>query len=133
VIVAAVASWFFGAAWYGILSKPWMAAAGVTPDGMRDASGTKKNPLVPMVFSFFSELLMAAVMKLILPMSATAGTGNRVTDVLVLAVAIWAGFMVTTMAVNNAFGGRKPMLTVIDSGHWLGVILIQALVLGLWY
>ena len=32
----------------------------------------------------------------------------------------WFGFVLTTMTVNNAFHGRRPMLTVIDSGHWLG-------------
>ena len=35
----------------------------------------------------------------------------------------WFGFVLTTMAVNNAFCGRKPMLTVIDGGHWLGVLV----------
>jgi hypothetical protein len=34
------------------------------------------------------------------------------------------------MAVNNAFTGRKTMLTVIDAGHWLGVMIILGAVLG---
>ncbi len=132
VIVAAVASWFFGAAWYGILSKPWMAAKGITHADMVDASGKKKSPLVPMLISFIGELIMAVVLKLLLPLSVNAGTGNPICDVLTLAVVIWFGFIVTTQTVNNAFGNAKPMLTVIDSGHWLGVLLVQALVLGLW-
>ena len=32
---------------------------------------------------------------------------------------VWAGFMVTTMLVNNAFAGRRYVLTAIDAGHWL--------------
>jgi hypothetical protein len=43
---------------------------------------------------------------------------------------VWFGFMLTAMAVNNAFTGRKVMLTVIDAGHWLGVMLILGAVLG---
>jgi hypothetical protein len=43
---------------------------------------------------------------------------------------IWFGFMLTTMAVNNAFTGRKVMLTAIDAGHWLGVMLIIGAILG---
>lgn len=132
VIAAAVASWLFGAAWYGVLSKPWMAAKGITPADMVDARGKKKSPLVPMAISFVGELIMAAVLKLLLPASMHAGTGNPICDVLVLAAVIWFGFILTTQAVNNAFGNAKPALTIIDSGHWLGVLLIQALVLGIW-
>ena len=43
---------------------------------------------------------------------------------------LWAGFVVTSMAVNHAFQGAKPALTLIDSGHWLGVLLIQGAVIG---
>ena len=35
---------------------------------------------------------------------------------LISAAFVWLGFVVTTMAVNNAFSGRKAALTVIDSG-----------------
>jgi hypothetical protein len=42
----------------------------------------------------------------------------------------WLGFVVTTLAVNYAFGGRNPMLTLIDGGHWLGVLLIIGAVIG---
>jgi hypothetical protein len=43
---------------------------------------------------------------------------------------IWAGFVITTMAVNNAYPMRKVMLTVIDGGHWLGVLLIMGAIIG---
>ena len=46
------------------------------------------------------------------------------------AVFIWFGFILTTIAVNNAFSGRKAMLTVIDAGHWLGVMVILGAMLG---
>jgi len=44
---------------------------------------------------------------------------------------VWLGFVITTIAVNNAFQHKKPMLTVIDGGHWLAVLAVQGLVLGL--
>jgi hypothetical protein len=34
------------------------------------------------------------------------------------------------MGVNHAFGGAKPMLTLIDGGYWLAVLLIQGAVIG---
>ena len=36
------------------------------------------------------------------------------------------------MAVNHAFQGAKRSLTLIDGGHWLGVLLIQGAILGWW-
>ena len=36
------------------------------------------------------------------------------------------------MTVNNAFTERKLMLTVIDSLHWLGGMLIIGAIIGAW-
>jgi hypothetical protein len=49
---------------------------------------------------------------------------------IVSALFIWAGFVLTATATNNAYTGRKPMLTVIDAGHWLGVLVIMGAVIG---
>jgi hypothetical protein len=46
------------------------------------------------------------------------------------AALIWFGFVLITMAVNNAFAGRKPMLTAIDSAGWLGALLIIGAIVG---
>ena len=43
---------------------------------------------------------------------------------------MWIGFAVTSTAVNYAWQRAKPMLTVIDGAHWLGVLLIQGAILG---
>jgi hypothetical protein len=42
----------------------------------------------------------------------------------------WLGFVITSRAVNNGFGGRDIMVTVIDGGHWLAVLLVMGLILG---
>jgi hypothetical protein len=34
--------------------------------------------------------------------------------------------------VNHAFQGAKTTLTLIDGGHWLGVLLLQGTILGAW-
>ena len=133
VIVAALASWLFGAVWYGLLSKPWMAAKGMTAADTCGPDGKKKSPLVPMAVSFIGELVMAAGLKLLLPVTIIAGTGDPILDVLAVAGLIWLSFVFTTITVNNAFSStNRTMLTVIDSGHWLCVLLIQSLVLGFW-
>ena len=45
---------------------------------------------------------------------------------LISAAFAWFGFVITTQSVNYAFGA----LTVIDGGHWLGVLLIMGAVIG---
>jgi hypothetical protein len=42
----------------------------------------------------------------------------------------WIGFVLTTLAVNNAYAGRKVMLTVIDAAHWLAVLVIIGGIIG---
>ncbi len=32
ILAAALAAWVFGAIWYGVLGKTWMAASGIAPD-----------------------------------------------------------------------------------------------------
>jgi hypothetical protein len=42
----------------------------------------------------------------------------------------WLGFVLTTLATNNAFGQRKIMLTVIDAGYWLAVLVVMGAIIG---
>jgi Protein of unknown function (DUF1761) len=46
------------------------------------------------------------------------------------AVFLWLGFVVTTLAVNYAFGGRGIKLAAIDAGHWLVVLVVEGAVIG---
>ncbi|MCP3655294.1 MAG: DUF1761 domain-containing protein [Herbaspirillum sp.] len=43
---------------------------------------------------------------------------------------VWVGFVITTMGVNHAFGGAKPMLTLIGGGHWLAELLVMGAVIS---
>jgi hypothetical protein len=125
VLFAAIVSFGFGALWYMALSKPWMEAAGKSEADMVDASGQPVVPVGPMVTSFIAELVMAGVFAILLTkIGATTING------LIYGFLFWLGFAITTMATNHAYGGAKPSLTVIDGGHWLGVLLIQGLILG---
>ncbi len=48
-----------------------------------------------------------------------------------IAITLWVGLIVVAMAVNHGFQGAKRLLTVIDSGHWLGVLLVQGVIIAL--
>ena len=49
---------------------------------------------------------------------------------IVSAAFVWLGFVATTIAVNNMFSFRRPKLSVIDSGHWLAVLIVMGAVIG---
>ncbi len=121
--LAAVAGFAFGAVYYMWLSKQWLAAIGKTKE---EIAG--KRSIAPFVTSFVALLVMAWVLAGTLghlgPGQVTLKNG------IISALFVWVGFVATTVAVNNAFGGRKPMLSVIDGIHWLGVLVIQGAIIG---
>ncbi|RJT39646.1 DUF1761 domain-containing protein [Mesorhizobium waimense] len=123
VIVAAVVAWLFGAAWYMGLSKPWLKATRLDP-------ATMKRSLLPFIISFIAELIMALVMALVVG----AMTGGEPTLVagLVFGFVLWLGFVATTLSVNHRYEGFGWDLTLIDTGHWLGVLLLIGAVIG-WF
>ncbi len=125
VALAAVASFAFGAAYYTILSKLWLEASGKTEDEVK-----QERTATPFITSFIGLVVMAIVLSSqFMPEQMgyeSASTGYEIH----IALMLWVGFIVTSMATNNAFQGAKPKLTLIDAGHWLGVVVIQVLVLG---
>ena len=126
VLVAAIGAWLFGAIWYTALAKPWMAAQGWRGrEDMPKKSGAAA--VAPFIISFVAELIMAAMLFGVIQ---HIGEVN-VRRALFSAFFIWLGFVATTTTVNYAYPARRPMLTVIDAGHWLGVLLVMALVIGL--
>jgi hypothetical protein len=121
VVAAAVVAWLFGAAWYMALSKPWMAAAKIDP-----SKGNRS--VAPFVVSFVAELVMAVVVTLLLG-TLTFGE-TRVMAGVIYGFVFWLGFVFTTLAVNHRYEGFGWNLTLIDGGHWLGVLLIIGAIVG---
>jgi hypothetical protein len=123
ILIAAAAGFAFGAAYYIGLSKQWLAAVGMTEEGV----AAKRSP-APFIVSMMALLIMAWVL--------AGGIGHlgpgQVTlkNGVISALFMWLGFVITTLAVNYSFGQRKPMLTVIDGIHWLGVLVIQGAIIG---
>ena len=128
VLVAGIASYAFGSVYYMSLAKPWMAAVGKTEEQVK-AESTPRIYIVAFVAQLVMAFMLAGVMgHLILAeegVSVTLGNG------LIAALCIWFGFILMAMLVNHGFQSAKPSLTLIDSGHWLGVLLIQGAVIGL--
>ncbi|HEX2366284.1 MAG TPA: DUF1761 domain-containing protein [Bradyrhizobium sp.] len=130
IVLAAVAAWFFGAIYYGLLGRKWMAAQGKTVEQSRaeNAGRSAAAKVAPFILSFIAEIGMAAVLSGILfhigiyTVRAGAFSGFM----------CWLGFVLTTVVVNNAYTFRKGALTAIDAGHWLGVLVVIGAILGAW-
>jgi Protein of unknown function (DUF1761) len=125
VIIAALAGFGLGAIWYMVLAKPWMHAIGKTEaECKQQQQGAGK--VVPFAICIVALFIMAWML---------AGLMGHLGDITVRGGVIsgffvWLGFVITTMGVNHAFSGAKPMLTLIDGGYWLAVLLIQGAVIG---
>lgn len=127
ILVAGVAAWITGAIWYGVLGKQWLAAIGRTQEDINMKRGTPAF-YVPFVTAFIASLIIAWVLAGVI---GHLGPGQvTIRNGIISAAFVWLGFVVTTIAVNNAFGGRKVMLTVIDSGHWLAALMVAGAVIG---
>jgi hypothetical protein len=129
IIIAAVTGWLAGAAYYGVLAKPWVAAQGKTMEAFKAEQAAKKGTIhawLPFALAFLAELAMAYVLA---GMVGHLGSVS-IRSAVISGLFVWAGFILTTQLVNNAFGGAKYMLTVVNAGHWLAVVLVMGLVIG---
>jgi hypothetical protein len=124
VLVAAIVSFLFGGLWYGIFGSVWLRAANLQPsEGKRPGGGRNA---VPFIVAFVAQLLMAYILAgTIAHLGAVTARSGVITGAFV-----WLGFVITSLVVNHAFQGARPLLTLIDGGHWLGVLLIQGAIIG---
>jgi hypothetical protein len=123
ILAAGVAAWIFGAIWYGILGKPYQRALGLNPDDCKD----KKMPVLPMIAAFVAALVMSAVLYQLLTNLGVLGIWPS----MVAGFTVGVGFVLTTILVNNMFQQKSFALTVIDGGHWVLALVIEAAVISL--
>lgn len=123
ILIAAIVAFVIGAIYYGTLSKPWMKAAKLDPDGPKPA-------MVPlMVTTFILELGLAFVTAWVI---RHLGTGQvTLSSGMVSGLIIWAGIIFTTMTINNRYQGFGWDLTLIDGIHWLLVMIGIGAIIGL--
>jgi hypothetical protein len=132
ILIAAIVSFGFGAVWYGALGKQWMAARDLSPADLEKAKAGMGAVPWPFIIAFVALFVMAWMFSGVLLHMARGGMAMSIRAGMISGAFLWLGFVITTMAVNYAFQGAKRSLTLIDGGHWLGVLLIQGAILGWW-
>ena len=119
VVVAAIAGFALGWGWYTVFGKLW-----------QDALGKRKEDCKPTPLPFAIAAIGCVLMAWML-----AGLMGHLSDVtikggVVSAIFVWIGFVLTTVATNHAFEGMRPLVTAIDAGHWLAVLVLMGAIIG---
>jgi hypothetical protein len=127
VLIAAVGSFIFGGAWYGVLAQPWLKATGVEKEVI-EAFQKGSNSARVMITAFVSSAIMAWVLAGLIGHLGK----NQITiyNGIISGAFVWFGFVATTLVTNHGFQMRLGTLTLIDGGHWLGALLIQGAIIG---
>ena len=125
VLIAAVAAWLAGAAWYMGLGRVWTAALGLTVEQMHERRN-RPGAYLPFLYTFVAELVMAWVLAGLLGhIGALTLRGGLISGAF-----CWLGFVITTLVVNYTFAMRGWRLLLIDGGHWLVVLLLMGAIIG---
>ena len=120
VIAAAIAAWIFGAVWYGVIAKQWMAASGLSEDTI-----DRKNP-TPYVVSFICTLLVAGMTRHVLATSGIDTVSKGALTGLGLGLFIAAPWIAT----NVMFGQRDRGLIWMDGVYpTIGMALMGAVLM----
>ncbi len=122
VIAAAAAAWIFGAVWYGVIGKQWMAASGLTEETVN-----RSNP-VPYIGSFLCALLVAGMTRHIMAASGVETVGAAV----VMGLGLGAFIAAPWIATNVLFGQRDRNLIWMDGTYPTLGMALMGLVLALW-
>jgi len=111
VLVAALAGFLVGAAWYMSLSKPWIEAAGITlgPDGKPAGGGS----VMPFVVSGIAMIVVAGFMRHIFAMAGIDSVGKGPLS----GLGVGAFFITPWLAMDYAYAARPAKLTVLDGGY----------------
>lgn len=128
IAIATFVSMGIGAAWYSGLAKPWIAANGFSDEQIKSIEAND-TPIIYLIAAT-CHLVMAFILSGVI--FHAAGSEVTIGDGVLTAFLIWFGFILTSMTVNHRFQFKPWALTVIDSGHYLAVLIAQGTIIG-WF
>ena len=117
ILVATIASWIFGAIWYGVIGKQWMAASGLTEETI-----DRKNP-APYIVSFLCTVIVAGMTRHVLASAGIEEVGKAALT------GFGLGLFIATpwIATNVMFSQRDKGLIWMDGVYpTIGMTLMGA-------
>ena len=124
VVAAVIVQFAGGAAWYGLLAKPWLAAVGKTKEEVQAGGAPWGDYVLALAGAAIGMLGLAVLVQ------ATGASGP--VDGLVLGLIAGVGFVATIKAVQYRFEGRPMKLYLINTGYPVAVLAIGGVILGVW-
>lgn len=122
ILVATVAGFVIGGIWYGpLFGKAWMSALGKSPDDIQPSP-------MPFVISFFTALITAIVLAVLINALGISTLGGGV----MIGLLIGVGFIATAMASDSAFCGWGVKLWLIQSGYRVLYSVVMGAILAAW-
>jgi hypothetical protein len=124
VIVSAVAYWFLGALWYGLLfGQRWMVLENITIE-----QGKSMNSALPYVTTLVLNLLIAYVLAQLCSWrnANTAGRGAAI------GVLLWIGIVAPITYTTHMYEMRPPELFAINEFYPLVGLCLMGVILGAW-
>jgi hypothetical protein len=124
VIVAAVAHWILGGAWYGVLNKPFSRFIG--SEKMKELE--TRSEAKAFILAFVSSLVLSYLLARFLRHTEA----NSAIDGLKTTFLLWLGFIATTQLLTVLFEGRHVGLYLLNVGYQLVACSAAGLILVLW-
>ena len=125
ILLAALAGFATGAAWYIKFSRPWLRASGIPLDD--DGQPVVQAGVTPFAISGVAMLFVSAMMRHMLEASGIESPGAS----LVAGLGVGAFFIAPWVAMNYAYAMRSPRLLLIDNGYAIVGCGVIGLILGL--
>ena len=124
VVVAVVVNMIGGAAWYGILAKPWMAEVGLTKEKIdADRPGMIRGYILAVIASVVIALTLAVLVQT---------TGAEDIDGLTVGAIAGIGLVATTLGTVAAFEKRSLRLYAMNAGYPVVMFALIGALLGYW-
>lgn len=111
VIVAAAVGFAIGALWYGVFSKPWVAASGVPTD--ENGAPIGANSPVKYAGAFICILIVAGMMRHVFSMAEI----DTMIEGLMAGGGVGLFFIAPWITLNVLFSMRPKALALIDGGY----------------
>ena len=124
VVAAVIVQFAGGAAWYGLLANPWLAAVGKSKEEVQAGGAPWGDYVLALACAAIGMLALAVLVQ------ATGASGP--VDGLVVGLIAGVGFVATIKAVQYRFEGRPMKLYLINTGYPVVVLAIGGVILGAW-
>ena len=124
VLVMVIIQFAGGAAWYGILSNPWLSLVGKTREEIPQGKSAMKAYAIALVGTVVGVLGLAILVQ--------ATGADNLAEGLFLGLIAGVGFVATSQAAHYSFEGRPLKLYLINAGYPVVMLAIAGGLLGLW-